>query len=165
MPGPEHVVCGVEALPEHPPHKDHYVYDPKPPTAKLPLISRQAFKACLKACDDNCHWCLLPSFLHETRPLGTNMEYWKRLPKRKSELKLYQRNPDRVAFGIVADHDISFAGLIAYHVLAFSPTLWFWAYRLEYHPGDYQNASVPFFALMALITPFWAIFIWRFDRT
>jgi len=102
--------------------------------------------------------------LHKPRRLGTYAEFWKRLPRRKSALSVYHYNPDRVAFGIVAEHDISFAMTFSYFILAIIPTLWFWADRLQRSPGDWQNASVPFFTVMAISTPLWAVFVWRFDR-
>lgn len=153
----DQVYCSGEALPDDHGHTTHYEYDPRPPRAKNPLINQKLFSICLKACDPDCSWSLLPSFLHKCRPLPHNSHKWKRIPRKKSAFNISWSQPGEVAFGIEADYALSFAILFIYHVVFIFSALGFWVYWLRNHPDDLQNASVPTFTVLGLLGAFWGL--------
>ena len=128
---------------------------------KNPPINPKLFAICLKACDAKCYWSLLPSFLHKCRPLPYNSHKWKRIPRKKGAFNACPCQPEEVAFGIEADYAMSFAVLFVYHLILIFSAFGFWVHWLRYHPGDLQNASVPTFTVLALITAFWGLRGWR----
>lgn len=153
----EQVYSSGEALPDDHGYTSHYEYDPRPPRAKNPLIDRKLFSICLKACDSDCSWSLLPPFLHKCHPLPHNSHRWKRIPSKKGAFNASLSQSGGVAFGIEADCALSFAILFIYHIFFIFSAFGFWIYWLKNHPDDLQNASVPTFTVLSLIGAFWGL--------
>ena len=65
---------------------------------------------------------------------------------------------EEVAFGIEADYMVCFKRLAIYHLLLIIGPVIFWGVWMWKHPGDWQNASVPLLAVIALMTVFWFMF-------
>lgn len=49
--------------------------------------------------------------------------------------------------------------VVIYHALILAMPMTFWGLWLRSWPKDWQNASVPFFAVMVLVSLFWAVFM------
>ena len=78
-----------------------------------------------------------------------------RIPKRKSALEL-QVNAPEFAWGLSAQHTISFAGVVLYQMLIFAGEFAFWAWWQITHPNDLQNAAAPLTVVAILISLFWS---------
>jgi hypothetical protein len=78
-----------------------------------------------------------------------------RIPKRKSRIEIYSNNLE-YAWGIQAQHSISFLKMVLYHVLIFASTFGFWAWWLLTHPNDLQNAAVPLTTVAVFLSLFWS---------
>lgn len=78
-----------------------------------------------------------------------------RIPKRKSVLEL-EVSAVEFAWGLQAQHAISFIRVILYHFLMFIGTFGFWAWWQIKHPGDLQNAAVPLTVLGLFFSLFWS---------
>jgi hypothetical protein len=78
-----------------------------------------------------------------------------RIPKRKGALEL---NVGRVeyAWGLQAQHTISFLRMLFYHALILIGPLGFWGWWQSNQLNDLQNAAIPFTAVTALISLFWS---------
>ena len=145
-----------EDLPDDYGYAEDYDYTPRPPQAKMPLINSNEFKLYLSACITNCKMAsFLPSFWHDCFVPPPEAKLLQRIPKKRSRLCLSGQGCEDVAFGLEAEYVISFISVIAYHLLLIVPAFGFWAYWLLQRPGDLQNASVPVFTVIAIITVFW----------
>ena len=78
-----------------------------------------------------------------------------RIPKRKSALELKVNAPE-FAWGLSAQHAISFAGVVLYHVLICAGAFAFWAWWQIHHPNDMQDAAAPLTVVAVLISLFWS---------
>ncbi|KAH6698143.1 hypothetical protein BKA61DRAFT_497437 [Leptodontidium sp. MPI-SDFR-AT-0119] len=128
-----------------------YEYRPRPPTAENPPIVPHEFELAFSACSSKCslsalHDCVEP-------PLGTFAI--ERIPKRKGLIEINGDNPE-FAWGIQAQHAISFFRILMYHLLIFAGTFAFWACWLVTHPNDLQNAAVPLTTVAVLLSLFWS---------
>lgn len=88
-----------------------------------------------------------------------------RIPRKKGSFIVNSRlqgfepgDAERIAFGIEANYFLSHTTLLVYHLLFILPGFVFWGYWLRYNPGDYQDASVPLFAIVVLIGTVWGLF-------
>jgi hypothetical protein len=150
--------CG-EGLPDLEGFTHDYDYAPRHPTARMPLIDPKLFAACLESCDEDCMWSVLGSWLHDCfqlPPLGGRLRC---IPKKKSDFAVNTApDDDDVAWGIEADYSMSFLIIAIYHLILLLAGFGFWIYWLVYHPGDWQNASVPTLTTMGLMAVFWVPF-------
>ncbi|CAN9296463.1 unnamed protein product [Alternaria alternata] len=63
-----------------------------------------------------------------------------------------------VAWGLEAEHAISFAFMAVYHLVPLLAAFGFWIYWLMKFPGDWQNAAVPVLTVLALFAVLWVPF-------
>ncbi|KAI4911823.1 hypothetical protein J4E90_006640 [Alternaria incomplexa] len=133
------VLSQGDDLPDYPSVKDDYEYDPGPGTN--PMISPKTFAVCLKACDMNCKWPWLNPW-HDC----------------KSEFDIQSDDAIAVAWGLEADHAISFAFMAVYHLVPLLAAFGFWIYWLIKFPGDWQNAAVPVLTVLAIFAVLWVPF-------
>ncbi|KAI4670363.1 uncharacterized protein J4E79_000644 [Alternaria viburni] len=134
------VLSQGDDLPDYPAVKDDYEYDPRPGT--IPMISPKTFAVCLKACDMNCKWPWINPW-HDCK---------------KSEFDIQSDDAIAVAWGLEADHAISFAFMAVYHLVPLLAAFGFWIYWLIKFPGDWQNAAVPVLTVLAIFAVLWVPF-------
>jgi hypothetical protein len=81
-----------------------------------------------------------------------------RIPKRVEPFELETQGQED-AWGLHAVEFISAVRVVLYHILALLGPLIFWYLWLWYwnHEADLQNASVPFFSMISLLSLFWAL--------
>ncbi|KAI4629850.1 uncharacterized protein J4E87_003037 [Alternaria ethzedia] len=132
------VLSQGDGLPDYPKFENDYEYAPKPGT--VPMISPKTFAVCLKACDMNCKWPLVNPW-HDC----------------KSEFDI-RSDAIAVAWGLEADHAISFAFMAVYHLVPLLAAFGFWIYWLIKFPGDWQNAAVPVLTVLAIFAVLWVPF-------
>lgn len=102
----------------------------------------KTFSILLKACDVECPWVGLPSFLHKCHSLQPNSHRWQRIPrKRDGSFDTRLSQPEEVALGLEAVYVPSFEVLFVYHALPISLAFEFWIYWLNKHPNDLQMRS------------------------
>jgi hypothetical protein len=156
-----HVYCKGEGIPDPPlpipnqhqhQHQD-YVYSPRPPEARIPLIDHGLFSALLNACPDTCPW----SWFHTCKPLSPRAHRWKRIPRKNQRFETKSHQIGESAYGIEANYVISAAMMTLYHGVLLAGGVAFFIYWLVKHPGDLQNASVPLFTALGLMASFWTI--------
>jgi len=108
-------------------------------------------KTCIKAQLD------ILSIVHECN--GRNhcgkYKYLERLPKRRTKWGVGSDEEKDEAWGVNALFRVSFAKVVLYHLLILAAPMTFWGLWLEKWPMDWQNVSVPFFAVVALLSLFW----------
>lgn len=63
-----------------------------------------------------------------------------------------------VAWGLEAEHAISFAFMAVYHLVPLLAAFGFWMYWLMKFPGDWHNAAVPVLTVLALFAVLWVPF-------
>lgn len=95
---------------------------------------------------------------HDCIRLPRHSDKIRRIPKKKSDFDVTSDDLGDVAWGLEADYAISFAFLAIYHFVPLLAALAFWIYWLTVHPGDFQNAAVPFLTVLALFAAFWMPF-------
>ena len=135
-----------------------YEYNPRPPKAPSPLISRNEFKLCLTACSEGCIKRFFVPW-HDCYRLPPECRRLSRIPKKKTQFDLISGiGCGEVAFGLEADYNVSFLYVLIYHMLLIIPAIGFWVFWLLNHPGDLQNASVPFFTVLSITGLFWATY-------
>jgi len=149
------VLSQGDDLPDYPGIKDDYEYDPRPGT--IPMISPKTFAVCLKACDMNCKWPWLNPW-HDCVSLPCRSYRLGCIPKKKSEFDIQSDDAVAVAWGLEADHAISFAFMAAYHLVPLLAAFGFWIYWLIKFPGDWQNAAVPVLTVLAIFAVLWVPF-------
>ena len=141
----------TEDLPDDYRYGAEYDYTPRPPAAKIPLISSNEFKLYLGACLGDCTGSLRSVFSHDCFDPPPQRRLIERIPKKKSPPGSYEET----AFGIEADYVVSFLGVMIYYLVLVLLAFGFWAYWFVQHPGDLQNASVPLFTIVSITTMFW----------
>jgi len=149
------VLSQGDDLPDYPGVKDDYEYDPRPGTN--PMISPKTFAVCLKACDMNCKWPWLNPW-HDCVSLPCRSYRLGCIPKKKSEFDIQSDDAIAVAWGLEADHAISFAFMAVYHLMPLLAAFGFWIYWLIKFPGDWQNAAVPVLTVLAIFAVLWVPF-------
>ncbi|KAF2679311.1 hypothetical protein K458DRAFT_346974 [Lentithecium fluviatile CBS 122367] len=132
-----------------------YIYQPRPPIATNPPISRHEFEMHLNACDTPCRWSWL--FFHECMPpLDTSTSIGS-IPKRNKQFDI--TNPttsNKPSEGLEAKHTVSALYVFLYHILILAGPFGFWAWWTTEHPGDLQNAVVPVMVAIGLLSCFWS---------
>jgi len=149
------VLSQGEDLPDYSGVKDDYEYTPRPGT--IPMISPKTFAVCLKACDMNCKWPWLNPW-HDCVSLPCRSYRLGCIPKKKSEFDIQSDDAIAVAWGLEADHAISFAFMAVYHLVPLLAAFGFWIYWLIKFPGDWQNAAVPVLTVLAIFAVLWVPF-------
>ncbi|KAI4703158.1 hypothetical protein J4E81_002035 [Alternaria sp. BMP 2799] len=149
------VLSQGDDLPDYPGVKDDYEYDPRPGTN--PMISPKTFAVCLKACDMNCKWPWINPW-HDCVSLPCRSYRLGCIPKKKSEFDIQSDDAIAVAWGLEADHAISFAFMAVYHLVPLLAAFGFWIYWLIKFPGDWQNAAVPVLTVLAIFAVLWVPF-------
>ncbi|KAH8821287.1 hypothetical protein F5884DRAFT_850522 [Xylogone sp. PMI_703] len=129
----------------------NYEYKPRPPDAEIPPISAHEFELAFKTCGPKCAL----SFLHDCVEAPCGDFAIQRIPKRVGALEVKIGSVE-LAWGIQAQHAISSFRILLYHVLILVATFGPWAWWLKLHPGDLQNAAVPFSTAAVLISLFWS---------
>ena len=150
MPGPQ----------ELPPSEDpDYYYNANrlfPPV--LGSVFHANFYGCKKACITS-HLDVLRLF-HQCK--GRNhcgrSQVLDRLPKRVRRWEIDRIDETEEAWGLNAVFAVSFYRVLLYHVLILAGSVVFWGLWLKKWPTDWQNASVPFFAVVVLLSLFWLPF-------
>ena len=97
------------------------------------------------------HECNGRNYCGKTRVLA-------RLPKRCRQWEINNDEEKEEAWGLHALFGVSFSKVALYHLLIFSGPMTFWGLWLRRWPRDWQNASVPFFAVVVLLSLFWLPF-------
>jgi hypothetical protein len=128
-----------------------YEYRPRPPNAEIPPISPHEFELALSYCSSSC---LLASF-HDCMEPPSGSLALERIPKRKCALELKVGLREH-AWGIQAQHSVSFPLMVFYHVLIIASTFGFWGWWQVVHPGDLQNGSTPLTVVAVLLSLFWS---------
>ncbi|CAN9306032.1 unnamed protein product [Alternaria alternata] len=149
------VLSQGEDLPDYPGFENDYEYDPRPGTN--PMISPKTFAVCLKVCDMNCRWSWLNPW-HDCVSLPCRSYRLRCIPKKKSEFDIQSDDAMAVAWGLEAEHAISFAFMAVYHLVPLLAAFGFWIYWLMKFPGDWQNAAVPVLTVLALFAVLWVPF-------
>ena len=124
-----------------------YQYNPKPPVAQLPHIEAHLFETALNACGRSCAL----SFLHDCGEPFEGTFFLDKIPKRAVALQLNTKG-EVDAWGLKAEHRISFVYIVCYLVIAVTATFGFWAWWLKRHPGDLQNAAIPLTTITILLS-------------
>ena len=99
-------------------------------------------------------------FFHECKGRNHCGKYQvlQHLPKRRKIWQIDNDGEKDEAWGLHAEFDVSFLKVALYHLLILSGPLTFWGMWLRMWPTDWQNASVPFFAVAVLLSLFWLPF-------
>lgn len=135
------------------PNDREYTYDPRPPKATNPPISRHEFSMHLNACDHPCRW----SFLHECMPQLDTSSAIVCIPKKSNMFDTTSNNPtDIYAWGLEAKHVVSTAYVVIYHFIIFLLPFGLWGWWIKKHPDDLSGASVPVTVVLGLLSLFWS---------
>lgn len=127
-----------------------YEYSPRPPNADVPLIKPEEFELALSSCRSSCFMWLF----HDCIGACQGTEALKRIPKRRGEFAL-KSGAREFAWGLEAQHSISFMHMLTYHLIVVSGPFAFWGWWQSGHPWDLQDASIPLAAVCALLSLFW----------
>lgn len=156
---PNEILAGPEELPAASDKDYHFNADRDPPI--LESLFHTNFYGCKKACM-KARLDILRIF-HECN--GRNhcgkCRILERLPKRRRQWQIGNDEEKEEAWGLHAVFGVSFYKVALYHLLILAGPLTFWGLWLEKWPMDWQNASVPFFAVVVLLSLFWLPFAHR----
>ena len=149
----------MSGSPEMPPFQDpdyYYTANRFPPV--LGSVFNAGFHGCTKACITS-HLDILRLF-HQCK--GRNhcgrFQVLDRLPKRVRKWEIDQDDEKDEAWGLNAVFAVSFCRVVVYHLLILAGPVASWGLWLKKWPTDWQNASVPFFAVVVLLSLFWLPF-------
>ena len=125
----------------------------------------EEFRTYFYACDEVCmklRFDIL-RILHECR--GRNpcrpSQILECFPKRMMKWEFGADKMNEEAWGLDATFQVAFLKVALYHLLILMWPLTFWGVWLKKWPRDWQNASVPFFAVMVMLSLFWLPFAHR----
>lgn len=149
MPGPEEVPS--------PENRDYEYHGSRNPPV-LSTVFNAKFYGCNKACIKS-QLDLLCIF-HECKSRNHCGKYrvLERLPKRRRKWDVDRDEEKDEAWGLNAVFAVSFYKVLLYHTLILAGPIVFWGLWLKAWPTDWQNASVPFFAVVVLLSLFWLPF-------
>ena len=132
-----------------------YEYNPSRDPPILSTVINANFYGCQKACiksqlDFLCifHECKGRNHCGKHRVL-------ERLPKRRRKWEIDRDEEAEEAWGLNTAFAVSFYKVALYHILILTGPIVSWGLWLKKWPSDWQNASVPFFAVVALLSLFW----------
>ena len=149
MPGPQ----------EMPPSGDpDYYYNANRFPPVLDSVFHANFYGCKKACIMSRLDIL--GLLHQCKGRDHCGRYQvlDRLPKRVRQWEIDRDDEKEEAWGLNAVFAVSFYRVMLYHMLILAGPAVFWGLWLKKWPTDWQNASVPFFAVVVLLSLFWLPF-------
>lgn len=142
-----------------PPSNDgeyRYESDQDPPV--LPKVFNKHFYGCRKGCIRSQLDVL--RLFHECQ--GHNrcgrFKILNRLPKRLRKWDSDQDQENDQAWGLHAVFGVSFLRVMLYHTLMLAGPMVFWGLWLRRWPRDWQNASIPLFGVVMLLSLFWLPF-------
>ncbi|MCJ1358617.1 MAG: hypothetical protein MMC33_008617 [Icmadophila ericetorum] len=128
-----------------------------------PPILAAAFNNSFYGCKKACIKSQLDIFclLHECKGRNHCGKYkvLERLPKRRKKWDVDSDHEKDEAWVLHAVFGVSFIKVLLYHMLILPGPLVFWGLWLMKWPTDWQDASVPFFAVMVLLSLFWVHFV------
>ncbi len=81
-----------------------------------------------------------------------------RLPRRLKKWEIDDDEEKDEAWGLHVLFAVSFYKVLLYHSLILLGPLIFWGIWLKKWPRDWQNGSIPFFAVVVLLSLFWLPF-------
>ena len=146
-----------DELPDDDGHSNIYIYNPRGPNVKPPVIDPNVLHFLLSECDEVCLWRFLNPW-HRCIRLGEHLSYLSKIPKKTDGFSMLDETGEKIAFGIEAGYKVSLGRLAIYHLILILAPVGFWAWWMVKHPGDWQNATVPLLAATALIVVFWLLF-------
>jgi len=131
-------------------------------TDRYPPILSSVFNASFYGCNKACIKSRLDviSIFHECKGRNHCGKYriLERLPKRCRKWDIDRDEEKDEAWGLNATFGVSFYKVAFYHLLILVGPITFWGIWLRRWPTDWQNASVPFFAVVVLLSLFWLPF-------
>ena len=154
MPGPKEMPSGRDR---------DYLYNASRNPPILDAVFNTNFYGCNKACIKS-RLDLLRLF-HECKGRNHCGKYriLERLPKRRRKWETDRDEEKDEAWGLHVIFGVSFFRVALYHMLILVGPTTFWGLWLKSWPRDWQNASVPFFAMMGLFSLFWFLFAHRIN--
>ena len=156
---PNEVFAGPNQLPN--PSNADYTFIPD----RDPCILDEAFSAGFNGCSKTCFMSYLDllCLFHECSGRGHcgRDRLLQRLPKRLEKWDIANDHAKDEAWGINTVFQISFIRMLAYHVLILLGPVVSWGLWLKRWPKDWQNAAVPFFAVVVLLSLLWMPIIGR----
>lgn len=135
-----------------------YKYDASRNPPILQTVFNAKFYGCNKACIKS--QLDLLCFFHECTGRNHCGKYriLERLPKRQRKWETDRDEEPEEAWGLNVAFGVSFFTVVVYHMLILAGPVIFWGIWLKSWPRDWQNASVPFFAVAVLLSLFWLPF-------
>ncbi|KAL6722351.1 hypothetical protein ACLMJK_001458 [Lecanora helva] len=156
---PNEIHAGQCELPSAADEDYEYCADRDPPI--LESLFQSNFYGCNKACMKArldvlriFHECHGRNYYGKCRILQL-------LPKRCSKWEIDNDDEKDEAWGLYAVFGVSFYKVVLYHLLILIGPLVFWGFWLSKWPRDWQNASVPFFAVVVLLSLLWLPMVHR----
>lgn len=153
---PNEIMPGPQEMPSR--RNRDYDYN----ASRSPPILSTVFNANFYGCKKGCIKSQLDllCLLHECR--GRNhcgkFRILDRLPKRRRKWDIDREEEVEEAWGLNTVFAVSFYRVALYHMLILVGPILFWGLWLKKWPSDWQNASVPFFAVVVLLSLFWLPF-------
>ena len=150
---PNEIMPGPQEMPM--PENRDYTYDISRNPPILSTVFKANFYGCKKACmKSQLDWLCL---LHQCRGRNHCGKYrvLERLPKRRRKWDIDRDEEVEEAWGLNTVFAVSFSRVTLYHLLILVGPVIFWGLWLKKWPSDWQNASVPFFAVAVLLSLFW----------
>ena len=159
---PNEILAGPEELPSAADKDYNFNASRNPPI--IDSVFHSNFYGCKKACikaqlDILClfHECMGRNHCGKYRVL-------ERLPKRQKKWEIDRDEEKDEAWGLNAVFGVSFCKVALYHLLILTGPSTFWGLWIKKWPTDWQNASVPFFAMVVLLSLFWLPFSHKFKE-
>lgn len=153
---PREIMPGPEEMPSVTDLDYRFDDDRYPPV--LSSVFTAGFYGCNKACIKSRLDVM--SIFHECK--GRNrcgkFRVLQRLPKRLRKWDVESDEDKDEAWGLNVAFGVSFYRVALYHMLILVGPTTFWGIWLKKWPTDWQNASVPFFAVVVLLSLFWLPF-------
>jgi hypothetical protein len=148
----------MEKIDLPPPEAKDYDFLPRPPnTTAEELISHHEFQMLMRVCTSS-HRFTPYNIFHDCLRFDSSCDWLvKRLPKKLTQIEVdaYDQVND-IAWGIEAKFVLSAIRVFALHLLFFLPSLGFWIWWQNGHPGDLQNASIPISVFLGFASMFWS---------
>ena len=127
-----------------------------------PPIPDGLFRPYFYGCNQVCRKATLDVFQLFHECTGRNscgkFRILERLPKRRKKWEIDRDEESDEAWGLHVSFCVAFYKVALYHLLILAAPLTSWGLWLRKWPSDWQNASVPFFAVMVLLSLFWLPF-------
>lgn len=153
---PNEIMPGPKEMPS--PLDRDYEYN----ASRIPPVLSTVFNANFYGCQKACIKSQLDFFrlLHQCKGRNHCGKYQilERLPKRRRKWDIDLDEEGEEAWGLNTVFAVSFYKVTLYHMLILVGPIVFWGLWLKKWPSDWQNASVPFFAVVVLLSLFWLPF-------